>query len=310
MAIRNTINGKSGADTLFGTYDIDVMNGLGGDDSLYGLGGNDTLYGGLGNDQLFGGDDNDRLNGGVGNDWLSGDWGNDVLSGGLGSNFLQGGAGNDTMLAGKGQDVFDGGDDIDTVNFAGHSAIQLIMNDVGSTSLAFSASQPVVSIHGVENVWGSGFGDTIFGDAGDNRILGNGGADTLGGGAGNDYVSGGAGLDVISGGIGSDTLAGGVGNDQFVIDRTDAANANGLSYGQDLITDFRRGDAVVLSGFTFDDPNFTLASRVNVTDSVTGTTVSVHLFEFGAEVGVVDVAFLADTHFASTAAMIAAHALL
>ncbi len=57
---------------------------------------------------------------------------------------------------------------------------------------------------GVENVIGSGFDDSITGDAAANLLSGLGGDDTLLGGEGNDTLRGGAGTDLINGGLGWD----------------------------------------------------------------------------------------------------------
>jgi RTX calcium-binding nonapeptide repeat (4 copies)/FG-GAP-like repeat len=50
------VTGTTGADTLYGNYQIaDDISGGAGADILYGLGGDDTLSGGAGNDRLYGG---------------------------------------------------------------------------------------------------------------------------------------------------------------------------------------------------------------------------------------------------------------
>ena len=55
----------------------------------------------------------------------------------------------------------------------------------------------------IENVIGSGFGDTITGNTLPNRLEGGAGADTLNGGDNNDTLIGGAGGDTFNGGAGT-----------------------------------------------------------------------------------------------------------
>jgi Ca2+-binding RTX toxin-like protein len=114
------------------------------------------------------------------------------------------------------------------------------------------------TLTGIEQVMGSGFADSITGDAGANTLWGL------------------AGDDVLTGGGGADTLKGGAGNDRFVYlaigDSTVAAA------GRDTITDFSTGDKIDLSAidangagpgdaaFTFGNGAFTAAGQVRVLD--------------------------------------------
>lgn len=77
---------------------------------------------------------------------------------------------------------------------------------------------------------------------GNDTISGGGGNDVIAGGIGNDAIDGGTGNDTISGGAGADNLTGGAGADLFTDTR---ANLNG-----DTITDFARGDRIVLTDAT------------------------------------------------------------
>ncbi len=310
MVLKTIINGTAAANSLIGTNGADAINGLGGNDFIYALDGDDFVYGGIGNDQLHGDTGNDRVYGGAGNDWLTGDEGNDVLIGGAGSNFLQGGNGNDTMLAGSGADVFNGDDGIDTASFVGHSAIRVALGEGGAAANVFSNTQPVVVLHDVENVIGSGFADIITGNSGNNRLAGGAGLDLLFGGDGADALFGDNGTDFLTGGAGADTLTGGLGLDVFDVMRADVSDRSGTSLGRDLITDFKLADRLNFAGFDLDDPDFTVASRVIATNSAAGTTISVHLFEAGADIGTVEVALLAGVHYASINAMIAAGVIL
>lgn len=68
----------------------------------------------------------------------------------------------------------------------------------------------------IENVIGTNFSDTIFGDAMHNILSGGEGHDLLAGGLGNDTLEGGAGQDVLRGGEGFDRLLGGSGDDTLI----------------------------------------------------------------------------------------------
>ncbi len=69
----------------------------------------------------------------------------------------------------------------------------------------------------ISNIFDGGLGDdTIYGGSGDDTIYGGLGNDLLDGGLGNDLLDGGSGSDTLKGGAGNDTLKGGAGNDTFV----------------------------------------------------------------------------------------------
>jgi len=71
-------------------------------------------------------------------------------------------------------------------------------------------------------------------------MFGNGGSNKLCGFEGNDTLDGGKGDDYLIGGLGNDILSGGIGRDRFVLT---------ASEGPDLITDFTKGeDLLVLGG--------------------------------------------------------------
>ena len=237
--------GLSGGDTLRGMGGDDYLDGGPGyQDHLYGGAGNDTLYGGAGGNRLDGGDGNDVLDGrgsgvdladysgasaavsvdqaagtatgGAGDDTLMGIetvWGSnydDTLVGDSGANNLLGGAGNDSLDGGLGNDTLNatgndtlqGGGGIDTVEFSGVFLTASLITGI-ATSTAGTAT-----LSGIENLWGTGFADSLTGDAGDNTINGWDGQDTLLGGAGNDSLFGAYGGDVLVGGSGDDLLSG------------------------------------------------------------------------------------------------------
>jgi Ca2+-binding RTX toxin-like protein len=111
---RETLNGRSGIDMIFGLGGTDRINGNAGNDLLCGGNGNDTLNGGDGQDTLSGDRGRDGLNGGAGDDILRGGPGNDVLIGGTGDDALSGGSGNDVLIGRASADFFSGGTGSDT----------------------------------------------------------------------------------------------------------------------------------------------------------------------------------------------------
>jgi Ca2+-binding RTX toxin-like protein len=152
-----------------------------------------VLLGGPGSDVLIGGAGDDLLQGGDGNDILEGGSGDDVLQGSGGNNILDGGAGNDTAsYAGAPAGV--------TVNLGGTSA----SNGYGGTDI----------LQHIENVVGSGFADTLAGDANNNTLTGNGGNDhcLFGRAGGQDRVVNGV---AGAGPSGELDLAGGVATNQL-----------------------------------------------------------------------------------------------
>ncbi|WP_342154924.1 hypothetical protein [Methylorubrum sp. SB2] len=217
--------GPGERDTLSGIEDV---TGSAFADRLTGDGGANILKGGAGNDILDGGAGNDRLDGGFGIDTVSyaslttgkagvtvdlaagrgtGAAGSDTLvsienatgssladrlTGSRDANVLQGGAGDDILDGGLGNDRLDGGAGTDTASFA--SAAGAVTVDLTKGTATGAGTDTLTHL---ENVVGSGFGDTLVGSTAANR---------LDGGAGNDTLKGGAGADVLIGGAGRDTF--------------------------------------------------------------------------------------------------------
>ena len=197
-------------------------------DFLIGRGLGDTLIGGAGNDVLFGdyvntfsatvgiADGNDVIEGGDGSDSLVGGLGNDILRGGAGDDILVGGLANGTASGlttvytnDAGDDTFDGGDGTDTAYayFTDHTGgIGFDLRNLDGNSAITTGGIQTGSFISIERV--------IFrGGTGDDVVYGTGYLDTLVGNAGNDYLNGYYGNDTLSGGAGNDTLDGGEGLD-------------------------------------------------------------------------------------------------
>jgi Ca2+-binding RTX toxin-like protein len=192
-------SGGPGDDALLGGRGPDSLHGGGGADTLYagkatdreidGEGGDDRLYGGRGNDPLVGGAGNDVVDGGLGDDTMNGDGGIDRLYGSHGRDDIFGGEGDEDVLRGDiGFDKLDGGPgERDIASFS--TASEAVDVDLGGGSAYGDGRDQIAS--GTEDVVGSGYDDTLTGDAGANR---------LDGGAGYDELDGEGGADVLYGG--------------------------------------------------------------------------------------------------------------
>lgn len=222
---QDKLTGDAGANRLQGFGDSDQLQGGNGDDLLEGGRGSDELEGGDGDDLLQGGDGPDRLNGGSGmdrieggegddrlfgqsgNDILYGNAGDDELSGGYGADELYGGSGNDMFYSDDGADVLVGGAGVDTVSYRPSRHIP-VMVDLGN-GRGEGGHAEGDSFSEIENVWGSGAGDILYGDNGANGLNGVWGDDEIWGRDGNDTLRGSYGADTLYGENGDDHLFGG-----------------------------------------------------------------------------------------------------
>jgi Ca2+-binding RTX toxin-like protein len=233
----------TGTDSITGQAGNDTIFGLGGNDTLDGGADNDTLNGGAGTDTLIGGSGVDtadytgsaavnvtinaltgntggdaagdalsgieNLTGSANNDTLTGDAGDNVISGAAGNDNISGGDGNDTLIGGAGGDTLAGGNGTDTASYAGSAAVNVNLL-TGAVSGGDAVGDTFSSI---ENLTGSGNGDTLTGNILGNVLDGADGNDVLDGGEGNDTLIGGIGNDNLTGGLDQDSLSGGAGND-------------------------------------------------------------------------------------------------
>ncbi len=161
---------------------------------------------------------------------------------------LDGGNGDDVLVGTLGNDIISGGADNDTVSFvnafsntAAGVTVNLAVQGVAQDTVASGFDM----LSGIENLIGSQYNDTLFGDGSDNVIEGGAGNDAVIGGAGSDtasYASASGGVTVFlalqdsaqnTRSAGSDTLSGfenllgSAFNDTLVGD----ANANTLTGG-------------------------------------------------------------------------------
>ena len=210
-----------------------------GDDTVVALPGNDTVFGGTGNDLIFGNTGNDLIDGEAGddfiyggkdNDTLTGNLGNDTVCGDLGDDNITGNDGDDWLFGNQGQDIIDGGNGDDRV-YAGKQNDN-ILGGAGSDILAGNFDNDIIN--------GNEDNDALFGNQNDDTLDGGAGNDTLQGGIDNDILIGNVGNDFLDGDIGNDTLTGSTGKDTFVLESLT---------GSDIITDFTKGeDLLVLGG--------------------------------------------------------------
>jgi len=249
FADRNTLDGGAGNDFLYGGADLDTLIGGAGGDHL--TGGNIGAIAGYGTattgvtvdlrgdvantgdaagdvlshvtgltgsafaDTLYGDDSGNSLDGLGGDDVLDGRGGPDILTGGAGMDTLNGGNGDDNVSGGDGPDILDGGLGNDWVNYAEATTGVILYLD-GSHAQGGAALGDTIS--GFENVTGSYFADTLYGDSSDNIFFGLGGGDSEYGFSGNDtfYTSG-----LLSGGA-TNTYYGGAGDDYYQVSETGA----------------------------------------------------------------------------------------
>ena len=243
-------SGGSGPDVFYGEDDNDILKGNGGDDTLDGGGGTDAITGGPGTDVaswadaktevtasldgvandgttgenenvpadvegLQGGPWGDKLSGSNGPDTLLGGGGNDDLEGWGGDDTLRGQAGYDTLHPNSGADVLDGGDDFDTLSYAGVGQSVTVYQDGAANDGMYGEDDNVASI---ENLTGSSYGDDLQGTSGDDVIHGNAGNDKVEAKFGDDTIYGGDGYDNLIPGPGPPTDCGNLGCTKFDTD--------------------------------------------------------------------------------------------
>ena len=262
----DVLNGGVGNDQLRGGDGADILNGGNGRDILRGGEGADVMDGGTGVDIADYGDSTAGvtvdLTAGTGSggaaagdtlsnieqvygsnfaDVIAGDGGENFLRGFDGADTLNGGGGRDTLRGGEGGDFLIGGGGVDTADYRDSSSGVTVDLDDGTGTLGFGIGGTAQgdTLSEIEDLFGSGFADTLTGDDGENFLYGF---------AGNDFLFGEDGEDVLTGGAGTDQLSGGAGADRFVFES---------GWGTDDITDFQDGIDVLdfrkLSGVTFND---------------------------------------------------------
>ncbi|MBF9060230.1 hypothetical protein HKCCSP123_13675, partial [Rhodobacterales bacterium HKCCSP123] len=302
-----TLDSTSDVDVWTGLDDDEFFDGGAGADNLNGAGGADVLVGGAGNDTLDGGTSTDddglqhvdaviySLEGGtngvtvnLGTNSATDSFGNTDelhnIEGVAGTDFadeLIGDANDNVFAGGAGNDTINGGDGIDEVDyeFLGQDGVGVYVDLTnGEATGSWGDTDTLISI---ENVFGSAFNDTIFGDGGDNVLAGGLGNDYLFGDGGDDYFDpsfGGGELDTVNGGEGRDTLRFFDSylneNLQFTINPTgNATITNGT-------------DTVIASGIEvleLDDASFELGIGTEGADTLSGSGIGAVLLGLGGD---------------------------
>jgi Ca2+-binding RTX toxin-like protein len=131
--------------------------------------GNDTITGSALQDEIYFGDNSgsDSINGLGGGDYIDGGFGGDTINGGLDNDFIVGGEGNDILDGGVGGDDFDTLDYSEDYIYSGGTAgvsVNLSGTTQGSllTGRAIDAFGNTDTISNFEEVWGTGFADTVY----------------------------------------------------------------------------------------------------------------------------------------------------
>lgn len=223
-----------------------------------------------------------KIDGGAGNDTITGSNGNDTILGSGGDDVLNGGAGDDVFQftgSANGADVIAGGDGNDTIAALAANSV------IGLSSVSGVETITAGGFSGV-TIAGSSLSDTlsfaaitltgivsINGGVGDDVITGSSSADVMLGGTENDTLSGGAGDDTLNGGAGTNILDGGLGTD--VAQYSGTAGSYSVSdngNGTFALTGAGVNDTLSsIENLNFSDGTFTLASRVGLGLSFTGT---------------------------------------
>ncbi|MDE2404209.1 MAG: hypothetical protein KGM17_05780 [Sphingomonadales bacterium] len=182
-----------------------------------------------------------------------------MLHGDGNANLLDGGAGDDTLFGGLGADTLVGGSGSDTASYAA-SASAVTAHLDGTVGSGGDAAGDVLS--GVENLVGSAYGDTLYGD---------GNANMLDGGAGNDTLVGGDGADTMIGGAGTDTADYGAASGGIALTLAGTGTGTGGEANGDSLSGIEQ-----VIGSSFDD-QFTLTLGAGWTVDGGAGTDTVHL---------------------------------
>ncbi len=124
---------------------------------------------------IYGTDKNDIITGTDGVDKIYAREGDDVIYGKDGDDHLYGSAGNDTIHSAAGADIIGGGDGNDTASYETSEKEVFITLD----NSPYEGDHVGDVFYSIENVIGSQYHDTIYGDGKDNIFWSNGGSDRL-----------------------------------------------------------------------------------------------------------------------------------
>jgi Ca2+-binding RTX toxin-like protein len=214
----DALYGDGNANILWGWFGDDILEGRGGGDDFLGGDGNDTVYYDLSNAGVtvdlrlgIGVDGDAQGDSFVDIENLLGSPFDDTLIGDDKANVLAGEGANDILIGREGPDTLIGGANIDTADYSQSAQSIDARLDLGQ-GFGLGDSQGDLFFE-IENVIGSSYGDSLYGDGNANRLQGGVGHDHLQGGDGADILDGGddidtARYDLSSGGVFVDLLLG------------------------------------------------------------------------------------------------------
>lgn len=137
----------------------------------------------------------------------------DTLIGEVNANRLDGGAGDDVLEGMDGGDALIGGDGIDTASYA-HATAAVTVDISGVTLGVNHAAGDTFS--SIENIIGSNYNDTLYGNSQDNVITGGLGNDTINGDSGEDTANYAGATGAVTIDLSTNTVTGADGTDTLV----------------------------------------------------------------------------------------------
>lgn len=165
----------------------------------------------------------------------------------------------------------DGGEGNDTVDYSSSNSSQFVHLGLGEAS-GGEGNDTIVNI---ENVIGTRFNDTIYGNNENNILDGGLGDDTIFGGTGDDTLLGKSGNDTLSGGLGDDYIDGGFGNNTasyediqiggVTVYLSKSAQQDTINAGLDTLKDIQN-----LIGSVFNDTLGASFAEVNILNGLGG----------------------------------------
>jgi len=199
---------------------------------------------------------------------------NDHLIGNSAANTLTGGTGDDVLEGLGGADILRGGAGTDTVSYAHANAAVLVDIDNNSSRAgSMTGDAEGDTFYEIENIIGSAFNDSLYGDNYDNILIGGAGNDLLDGGAGFDTASYAGATGPVSINLATGTVTGAAGNDTLVsIERvigTSYADTVTGSAGDDIL-DAGDGADSIDGGAGSDTVSYASASGGRTVNLLTG----------------------------------------
>ena len=129
----------------------------------------------------------------------------ETLTGTTGPDQIQALGGNDVLLGRLGSDILDGGSGTDRADWLSDGGTTGVNADLTRGTAVRGAETDTLT--GIEDLRGTQFADSLFGNGSANSLDGDAGADTLNGAAGNDVLTGGTGNNSLDGGSGTDRVS-------------------------------------------------------------------------------------------------------